>query len=395
MPHWSLGRPRSVVTHAAMLPFRRGASSLGGATVSRPRICLNLIVKNETRVLARCFDSIVRFVDCWLIVDTGSTDGTQEFIRRYFAEKQLPGQLVERPWRDFAHNRTEALKLAAAMADYVWIIDADEELQIDPAFELPPLTAAAIQLLHRGNQSTTEFYRTQIVRSDMPFRYEGVLHEVITCDVEHQTERITSGLISIGYFDSARNRDPIAKYRADAEILAKALESEPDNSRYVFYLAQSYRDSNQVELAISTYQRRVGMGGWIEEQWYAQLQVALLSERLGQESQAVFAYLHAFELRPIRAESLCELARFYRERAQYALGHLFAQRAVAIPKPDDLLFIDESVYSWRSLDEYSICAYYVNDRVNGRAAVERLLAEGHVPAEQLARVEKNREYFKD
>jgi glycosyltransferase involved in cell wall biosynthesis len=361
--------------------------------VSKPRICLNLIVKNETGVLARCFDSIVRFIDCWLIVDTGSTDGTQEFIKRYFADKGIPGQLVERPWRDFAHNRTEALKLAAGMADFIWIIDADEQLQVDPMFELPPLDADAIQLLHRGNLSTTEFYRTQIVRSSLPFYYEGVLHEVITCDVEHRTERISTGIISIGYFDSARNRDPIAKYRADAEVLEKAVAAEPQNARYVFYLAQSYRDSNQTEKAIATYQRRVDMGGWVEEQWYSVLQVALMRERSGQEAQAVFEYLRAFEIRPARAESLCELARFYRERAQYALGHFFAQRAMNIPKPDDLLFIDESVYSWRALDEYSICAFYVKDHDNGRAAVQRLLAEGHVPEDQRARVEKNAEYF--
>jgi glycosyltransferase involved in cell wall biosynthesis len=373
--------------------YRSGYVVRREPAVQTPTICLNLIVKNETKVLARCLDSIVPFVDAWLIVDTGSTDGTQEHVRQYFASRGIPGKLVERPWRDFAHNRTEALRLARPHADYVWIIDADEKLEYEAGFQLPSLEADAYQLLHRGHKSTTEFYRTQLVRSRLPFRYQGVLHEVISCDEPHTTARIATGLVSVGYFDGARNADPVAKYRSDTEVLEKALESEPDNARYVFYLAQSYRDSNRLELAVATYERRVKMAGWAEEQWYAALQMAVLYERQGQHAQAINAYLNAFALRPTRAEPLCELARHYRERAAYPLGHLFARRAMEIAKPDDILFLDESVYSWRALDEFSICAYYVGDQAAGRDAVERLLAEGNLPRQHRARVEKNREFF--
>ena len=48
--------------------------------IEKTTICLNMIVKNELKVLPRLFDSLIDYIDSYLIVDTGSTDGTQEYI---------------------------------------------------------------------------------------------------------------------------------------------------------------------------------------------------------------------------------------------------------------------------------------------------------------------------
>ena len=45
------------------------------------RICLNMIVKNETPVLGRLFASVKDIISNYVIVDTGSTDGTPDFIK--------------------------------------------------------------------------------------------------------------------------------------------------------------------------------------------------------------------------------------------------------------------------------------------------------------------------
>ena len=41
-----------------------------------PKICLNMIVKNESRVIIRLLDSVVKILDGYCICDTGSTDNT-------------------------------------------------------------------------------------------------------------------------------------------------------------------------------------------------------------------------------------------------------------------------------------------------------------------------------
>src|SRR5262245_40841050 len=104
----------------------------------RPTVCLSMIVKDEAHVIRRCLDSVRPLIDSWVIVDTGSTDGTQDIIRTHFAD--LPGELFERPWKDFAHNRTEALELARGRAGYVLVMDADDRVTLPKDFALPALT---------------------------------------------------------------------------------------------------------------------------------------------------------------------------------------------------------------------------------------------------------------
>ena len=90
-----------------------------------------MIVKDEAGVIERCLASVKPFVTHWAIVDTGSTDGTQDIIRRCMAD--VPGALHERPWRDFGHNRSEALDLARAQGGgYVLVMDADNIFHAPP-----------------------------------------------------------------------------------------------------------------------------------------------------------------------------------------------------------------------------------------------------------------------
>lgn len=93
-----------------------------------------MIVKDEAKVIERCLASVRGLVDTWVISDTGSTDGTQELIRRALAG--VPGELHQDPWVDFGHNRTRNIRRARGRADYLLLIDADMVVRQEGA--LPP-----------------------------------------------------------------------------------------------------------------------------------------------------------------------------------------------------------------------------------------------------------------
>ena len=360
-----------------------------------PKLCLSMIVKNETHIIKECLDSIYKYVDYWVIVDTGSTDGTQELIKNFFAEKGIPGELHERPWVSFGDNRTEALQLCDGKADWAWMIDADDYVEGEFQFPLNVGEVEAFALAFGRGEFT--WWRTQIFRTGIGWRYQGILHEYPTKpNAETATPKI--GKLEGKYKIVARTMgarnvgiDPIEKYKRDAIMLEEVLLKEPDNVRYQFYLAQSYFDSQQWEKAEAAYRKRVEMGGWEEEQYYSAFRIAMcrgLANKPWIEIQQGF--LEAWELRPHRAEPLHQIARVYRMMNHPRLAFLYAKMALDIPYPkDDILFVSEDVYKYAILDEVAATAFYAGKPHMGYAACKKLITENLIPADQLERVQTN------
>lgn len=354
-------------------------------------VCLNMIVRDEARVIERCLASVRPFIDHWVIVDTGSVDDTPARIQRALAG--LPGQLHHRPWRNFGHNRSEALELARQAVQgsgYLLFIDADEQLGHAPdAAGWPALHGPAYSLEARfGGMS---YDRVSLVSAALPWRWMGMLHEYLDAGQPVTQPRLPGVWITVTP-DGARSADP-AKFAKDAALLEQALRDEPDNTRYVFYLAQSWRDAGRPELALAHYQRRAAMGGWDEEVWYALFQCAELSARLQHPyEQVLAAYLRAYQYRPSRAEALTSLASYLRGRQEWPLASLFARQAAQTPLPGDRLFVDLAPYHWRASDELALAAHYTGQPAQAHALWSELLQSPRLPAGERARIQRNLEF---
>jgi len=359
-----------------------GDGTRGPIDPSNARLCLAMIVKNEKEVIARCLRSVRPLLKHWIIVDTGSTDGTQDLVRREL--EGIPGTLYERPWVDFATNRNMAIALARGKATHTIMIDADDELVFDPGFKMPHLTfdSFTVRVLH----GDLEHWRPHVFRSTMPFHYGGVLHEWMNVPPNSSSARMHGVTMQIRG-GGARSQDP-EKFLRDAEVLTRALEKEPNHTRYALYLAQSYRDHYRMtakpeflEKALDAYKHRAGMtGGFIEETYQSMFEVARCHDILNHDAETIrSAYLAAYEFRPQRAEPLFYLARWLRSHdSQYPLAVIYARHAAAMPKPaGEVLWVEHDVYDWWALDEFAIAASWIPSlRPECRVACLKLLQVG-------------------
>lgn len=309
------------------------------------------MVKNEGKVLARCLESIKEHIDYWVIVDTGSTDNTKEVIKEQLSD--VKGELYERPWVNFGHNRTELMELAKGKADYLLLVDADMTLNVHDSCFRSRLFLDSYLIKYEG---TIDYGQKMLVNGKHDWKYTGVTHEYISSDSDKNSDYLNE--ISLTHFcDGARRGKKITE---DIILLEEGLSADPNNERYVFYLANSYRDVGQFEKAIEFYEKRATMGKWDQEVYYSLYQKAICLAR-SQKVFPIMEFLIAHRYRPTRLEALYEVIRSFRLNSFYREGYEIGKGLLALPYPSDNLFVDKEIHSWKFYDEFSLCAYYSKD----------------------------------
>ena len=368
----------------------------------KAKLGLCMIVKDEEHCIERCLESIYKHIDYWLICDTGSTDTTKEVIQNFFDKKKIPGEIIDIPWEGFGASRSKALELAKEKMEYAWMIDADDSVDGNPVI---PKTMTADAYTLRIKRGDFTWYRNHIFNLELNWRYEGVLHEYATCDkgADIMALQLEGKYHIEARTEGGRNVDITGqeKYLKDAEVLIDALTNEnsphyePTNVRYLFYLAQSYFDAGEPELAKEWYLKRAQQGGWEEEVFYSMYRIGICNcilERPWTEIQD--AFLQAWSYRPCRAEPLWQLARLYRQNGNPRLGYLFAKQGLSLDFPEqDILFIAHDIWDWQLLDEIAADAFYLMKYDEGLAACKMLLKNPNFPKEHHQRTKENVQHY--
>lgn len=355
-----------------------------------------MIVKNEKAVIERLLNSISPYIDSYLIVDTGSDDDTPSIIHEYMKKKSIPGEIHFREWVNFGHNRQEALDLAIENVDANWLlfIDADEELICNNKnWHLELENDCSYQLeKHHGDY---RYALTNLVwMKNINWSWQGVVHEYLSDNNTGNRIEIRKDVwIKYNHNEGGRSLGitESEKYLRDANLLESALKLDPSNSRNIFYLAQSYRDAGEMELAYKNYELRVAVGGWDEETYIAQTEKANLCIHLRQPLTTIITeHLKAFTLRPARGEALYQLVKYLREAGEYAQGYIYAKIGKDLPIPfKDILLVRPDIYEWRLLDEFSICAYWLGYYRESQEITLKILSEVLYPREEHERLLAN------
>jgi tetratricopeptide (TPR) repeat protein len=322
-------------------------------------ICLNMIVKNESNIITRLFDSVSSIIDCYCICDTGSTDNTIQVIERYFENKNIPGKIVTEPFKNFSYNRNFALQSCNGMSDYILLLDADMVLEIKN-FNKKILNYSSSFSVLQGNES---FYyqNMRIIKNNGEFKYKGVTHEYIDTPSDNIIYNIEKDVLFIRDIGDGGCKQH--KFERDISLLLDGIKEEPNNDRYHFYLANSYHDCGRFSEAIDIYKKRIELGGWVQEIWYSYYRIGLCFKNLGNIESAIYYWLNGFDLFPERIEGLYEIIKHYRIISKHNLAYLFYQEAIKIidlnKNRNSYLFLHEDVYTSKIYYEYTIIAAYL------------------------------------
>jgi len=261
-------------------------------------VCLTMIVKDEADYITAAIESARGLFDMAAIVDTGSTDGTQDLIREL-----IPGVLLEEhPWEDFATNRNQALRLAEASGcDYLFVLDADDELVDKPHGGWGPLGLDAYYLHYAG---PVDYAQPRLVRAGLGWEWKDKVHAWLTCP--NPEARSSAHLYKplIKHHGWERH----AKHKAAADIvqLRRMLDDQP-TTRDLFNIGKAMEGLGYDKEAVAAYRVCADASQDDEERWFAQYRVGdLLCHKSFNDGAE--ALMEAWRMRPWRNEPLRRLA---------------------------------------------------------------------------------------
>ncbi len=346
-----------------------------------PRVGLVMIVRDEEAVIERALRSALPWIQAYLIVDTGSTDSTKDIITRVMSERpDISGCIVDRPWVNFGHNRTEALRLCDGKMEWAIMLDADDNLVGEPpsrdVWDKLTIDAYAMRIHHDQIQHV----RLQIFRVDANWAYKGVIHEQPYCIT---TEKPTICILPSSAHmqtrcEGSRSRDP-QKYQKDAAILETEWMREPLNGRTLFYLAQSYRDANTPRMAEHYYRKLVDLSGGygITVQEYYMAFVNLI-DLVTDSDEVIRMTWRALDCQPNRLEAPFTFLHRWRTEKRpitqqvYAIGTVVTNRTVNALWP----YINPMVYEWAYDDEFAAVAHTTGHYQVALDATTRVILNG-------------------
>lgn len=209
-----------------------------------------MIVKNEEDWLERCLSSITGLADEIILVDTGSEDRTIEIAKKFGCK------IYNYPWRnDFSAARNESLRHATG--DWVFIIDADEELAQDQIPRLryyagkEDLNILSLTVYNKSLETgiVSSFLPSiRMFRRNLNIRYEGIVHNQLRLPEGIPAARCDAKLFHYGY-DLKKERQ-IVKLERTRKLLDDQLSEKPNDIFANFNMAQlirSYPDSASEE----------------------------------------------------------------------------------------------------------------------------------------------------
>jgi glycosyltransferase involved in cell wall biosynthesis len=341
------------------------------------KIGLTMIVKDEADVIGRCLDSIfsIGLVDYFCIVDTGSTDDTVNIVQAMADQYNVEGKILKKPFTNFAECRDYALDGIRSHADIGFWIDAKEEIKVEEGKTLDKSIfdtddyGAFLVMVQEG---TMVYFRNNLFVIDEQVCWHGLVHEYLK--YKGQSIRV-DGLHIRRHYDGNSWKQPAEKFKKYVSLLEEQIELEPDEPRWLFYLAETYRgegSGESHETAINYYSRffKKEEKANPEEIYVARVMAATLIYKLYRirNYNMLQKCSHAQ-----RIEHLVTMAKLHLEEGHMRTAHLLLRTAYdksANNPPASSIFVDVALYKFGIALSYSQFAFMHKDYAASRKALQ-------------------------
>ncbi|RDE36280.1 glycosyltransferase [Parageobacillus thermoglucosidasius] len=223
----------------------------------KPFLSLCMIVKNEEKVLSRCLDSVYGIVDEIVIVDTGSTDSTEEIALKYV------DQIYKFEWTNsFADARNYAQQLANG--EWILVLDADEYVDRDNLQEMINVLKQTDEHVDAYDVTIYNFMgvygervlqhrSTRLYRNSPNIRYYRAIHEQLRKE-NGQPLNSMLGILNVyhsGYMHQAVTEKD--KHKRNAPLIEKELQNRENVAFDYFNLGNEYLSKGEVEKALESF----------------------------------------------------------------------------------------------------------------------------------------------
>jgi glycosyltransferase involved in cell wall biosynthesis len=389
-----------------------------------PKLILNTIVKNEAHCILTMLKSAIQISDAIVIADTGSTDGTQEIIKKFGEENNIPTYVFERPFDDFEKSRNFGMQKARDVVSelgwnpnecWTWWCDADETIIVDSKFTKNQFKNDLYMINTYIGQM--KYTRNTFARISKPFRFYGPIHEFIVCDEKNISSGLAENIhVDVKMIGASWQGDIPTKYKNHAFVLEKYIDANRQDPRWIFYTAQSYNDSasipdnkeeneERLRRALKYYRERVGRpDGYAEEIYYSQYRIGTIMRTLEEPWNLTHQEcLKAYNMDPMRGESIKIIIDYYLQVGEWNMAYLYTKFAKVNfhgknPYPTRLLFVDEALYVWKFAEAHAAACFYTGRMDEARATFNEILnlskTQGqYFTPEDLKKIEMNGQFF--
>lgn len=374
------------------------------------KICLNMIVKNESKTLPRLFASVQNVVDFYVISDTGSSDNTLEVIKELGEKYAIPGIVTQDNWVSFSHNRNIALQNAYKFHNegvipscWLLIIDADEELNIKPEFDFNNIKKECSYNIFRNDRGMMFTSISLISFHEKDWYWEGEIHNyLMNKSKSGKKDLLTSLEIIYNNFEGAKShafkslKDKFLKDKELLEIELNHVDITKTNSHRFFQLATACEGAELYDESVQYFK----ITSQIEDSQYHYNSLCkigcILFERFNHSEEAIQYLQTAISRYPKRKDAYFYLAKIHQQNQEFHKAYDLLILGLKKDYNEIGVMFDSHIYSWKILFQLITVCIALKDYKQSREFIHELIGNQQIPLkeklfiEQLQKIVENK-----